>query len=229
MAADLKLRVEYMLLEEQYRKLEQRVAEMEAEFEVGVQLGTIEKIKNISVSLLLLRKDRERLASELGLSIADYTSAKTLIEDELERVIYENRDIINQLTGGQNTGVPEGKVVESGVVEVNYSNVGDKGGVGEVANASTPTATTESNAVLATPATEVTPILPKKRGRRKKTEEPSEVVSTPAVETPAVEITTNESVQQTQPTQDTNIVESSADSDTGNNFDDLEAAMNMWS
>ena len=225
MAADLKLRVEYMLLEEQYRKLEQRVAEMEAEFEVGVQLGTIEKIKNISVSLLLLRKDRERLASELGLSIADYTSAKTLIEDELERVIYENRDIINQLTGGQNTGVPEGKVVESGVVEVNYSNVGDKGGVEAVANSSTPTATT------ATVPTDVTPILPKKRGRRKKTEEPSEVVSTPAAETPAVEIVANESVQQAQPvppTQDTNIVESSGDSDSENNFDDLEAAMNMW-
>ena len=95
MSDDLKLRIEYMELEEQYRKLEKRVAELEAEFEVGIRMGTMEKIKNTSVSLFLLRRDRERLASELGLPIVDYEKAKSLIENELEAVLYENQDIIN--------------------------------------------------------------------------------------------------------------------------------------
>ena len=95
MSDDLKLRIEYMQLEEQYRKLEKRVAELEAEFEVGIRMGTMEKIKNTSVSLFLLRRDRERLASELGLPIVDYEKAKSLIENELEEVLYENQDIIN--------------------------------------------------------------------------------------------------------------------------------------
>ena len=91
------LQMKYLILEDSYRKLEERVAKLEVDLALKDMLGMGEKLKNTSISLFLLRKDRERLASDLGLSTSDYMSAKSLGESALESLIYENKDVLNEL------------------------------------------------------------------------------------------------------------------------------------
>ena len=90
------LQMKYLILEDSYRKLEERVTKLEVDLELKNMLGIQEKFKNTSISLFLLRKDRERLAQDLGLSVETYESSKSLGESALEELIYNNKDVLNE-------------------------------------------------------------------------------------------------------------------------------------
>lgn len=94
------LRLQYLMLEDSYRNLEKRVAELETEMKLKNLLGVKEKLENTSISLFLLRKDRERLSEELGLDMEDYDSVKSFGEEALEHLVYECKDVIDGLQEG---------------------------------------------------------------------------------------------------------------------------------
>lgn len=89
------LRMQYLILEDNYRKLESRVAELELNLKLNKYLGLEEKVTNTSISLFLLRKDREKLSNDLGISVSDYASVKSFGEEALESLIYEYSDILD--------------------------------------------------------------------------------------------------------------------------------------
>ena len=173
MQNDYKLRIEYMMLEGQYRKLEERIEKIEAELEVGLELGVIERIKNTSVSLFLLRRDRERLAEELGLPITDYASARSLIEDELEKVLLDNQDIL---------GLFKAEATPASSISGSTSeNGGD-------ALSENPKMNTETEVTIKTSLSSDKP----KRGRKKKAEEAVKADSIAAPDTKAQDINESE-------------------------------------
>lgn len=92
------LQIKFMMLEDSYRKLEERIGHIETDLLLNQQLGFTEKVTNTSISLFLLRKDRERLASELGLPVNEYTSVKSFGEDALESLLYNHSDILSEFT-----------------------------------------------------------------------------------------------------------------------------------
>ena len=94
------LRLQYLMLEDSYRNLEKRVAELETEMKLKNLLGVKEKLENTSISLFLLRKGRERLSEELGLDMEDYDSVKSFGEEALEHLVYECKDVIDGLQEG---------------------------------------------------------------------------------------------------------------------------------
>lgn len=93
------LQMKYMILEDSYRLLEERVSKLEVDLSLKNMLGVQEKLKNTSISLFLLRKDRERLANDLGLDVAEYQSSKSLGESAFEELLYNNQDAINEFLG----------------------------------------------------------------------------------------------------------------------------------
>lgn len=89
------LRMQYLILEDNYRKLENRVAELELNLKLNKYLGLEEKVTNTSISLFLLRRDREKLSNDLGISVSDYASVKSFGEEALEHLIYEYSDVLD--------------------------------------------------------------------------------------------------------------------------------------
>ena len=169
MQNDYKLRIEYMMLEGQYRKLEERIEKIEAELEVGLELGVIERIKNTSVSLFLLRRDRERLADELGLPITDYASARSLIE----KVLLDNQDIL---------GLFKAEATPASSISGSTS---ENGGAESSENSKM---NTETELTIKTSLSSDKP----KRGRKKKAEEAVKADSIAAPDTKAQDINESE-------------------------------------
>lgn len=95
---DRELQMQFLMLEDSYRKLEEKVAKLEVEIGLKRMLGVQEQLKNTSISLFLLRKDRERLSKGLGLDISEYKSAKSIGEEALEELIYNCKDVLAELT-----------------------------------------------------------------------------------------------------------------------------------
>lgn len=96
------LRMQYLILEDNYRKLEQRISELEISLKLNKYLGLDEKVTNTSISLFLLRRDRERLSNDLGINVSDYASVKSFGEEALENLIYNCSDVLDvfkSLTG----------------------------------------------------------------------------------------------------------------------------------
>lgn len=92
------LQLRFLMLEDSFRKLEDKVAKLEVDIELKRMLGVSEQLKNTSISLFLLRRDRERLSKDLGLDISEYTSVKSVGEEALEELIYNYKDVLLELS-----------------------------------------------------------------------------------------------------------------------------------
>lgn len=122
------LRMQYLILEDNYRKLENRVAELELNLKLNKYLGLEEKFTNTSISLFLLRKDREKLSNDLGISISDYASVKSFGEEALESLIYEYSDILEDFKQSNlDESIKEVINNDDNITEKNtYEEVGNK-------------------------------------------------------------------------------------------------------
>lgn len=234
------LQMKYLLLEDSYRKLEERVAKLEVDLALREMLGMNEKLKNTSISLFLLRKDRERLASDLGLDVSDYVSTKSLGESALESLIYENKDVLNELSESLELSEEtdnekfnsEKLVIEKPVLEVseviseiekseineNLESSQEIINNNELEKENSVSSTTFIPKSLNTENDEVSSSVKKpvtKRGRKSKAEkEAEEKQKIEAEEKLKLEAEKN--------------IQLEAEPKLGEDFEDLDAALNMW-